>query len=60
MGCINQLLTCPRTFIITHGGIQVDKDGAGHVFAAAGLGEEGLEGARVGEVRRIGVGATIG
>jgi hypothetical protein len=59
MGCFNQLLPCPRPRSFTHGGVQVDEDGAWHVFAAAGLGEEGLEGARVGEVRRIGVGATI-
>jgi hypothetical protein len=40
-------------------GVQIDKDGAGNVFAAARLGEEGLEGAALGEVCRIRIGATV-
>jgi hypothetical protein len=40
-------------------GVQVDEDGAGHVFAATGLGEEGLERAYLGALLRIGVGTTI-
>lgn len=40
--------------------VQVDEDGTGHVFAAAGLGEEGLVGATLAELLRIGVGTAIG
>ena len=40
--------------------VQVDEDGTGHVFAAAGLGEEGLVRATLAKLLRIGVGTTIG
>lgn len=40
--------------------VQVDEDGARDVFAAAGLGEEGLEGAALGISLALRVGATIG
>lgn len=40
-------------------GVEVDKQGAGHVFAAAGLGEEGLVGAWVADVLKVGVGPAV-
>lgn len=40
--------------------VQVDEDGAGHVLAAAGLGEEGLIRATLDGFLDIGVGTTIG
>jgi hypothetical protein len=43
----------------TYRWVQVDEDGAGDVFAAARLGEEGLEGATLREVCCIRVGATV-
>ena len=46
--------------VSTYRGVQVDEDGTRDVFAAAGLSEEGLEGAALGEVCRIGVGTTVG
>jgi hypothetical protein len=39
--------------------VQVDKDGARDVFAAASLGEEGLERATLREIRRIGVRTAV-
>ena len=44
----------------TYRGVQVDKDGTGNVFAAAGLGEEGLVRAILTKVLGLGVGATVG
>ena len=43
----------------THRGVEVDEDGARHVFAAAGLGEEGLEGARLANVLGIRIEFTV-
>jgi hypothetical protein len=40
--------------------VQIDKDGAGDVFSAAGLREESLERATLCLVLRIGVGTSIG
>ena len=43
----------------THRGVEVDEDRARHVFAAAGLGEEGLEGARLANVLGIRIEFTV-
>jgi hypothetical protein len=51
-------LLSPR--VATYRGVQVDKDGARHVLAAARLGEEGLERSALVELLRIGVGTAIG
>jgi hypothetical protein len=40
--------------------VQVDEEGAGHVFTAAGFGEEGFEGAAIEDILRVWVGSTIG
>lgn len=45
--------------LIDGGRVEIDKDGSGHVFAAAGLAEEGLVGAWVANVLDVGVRATI-
>lgn len=45
--------------LYTHRRVQIDEDGAGNVFAAAGLGEEGLEGTSVANVTGIGVRTTV-
>lgn len=39
--------------------VEIDKERAGDVFAAAGLGEEGLEGAAIDNILGVGVGATV-
>jgi len=44
---------------INWGGVEIDKDGSGNVFAVACLGEKGIVRATVGEVLRVGVWATI-
>lgn len=46
--------------LIDGGRVEIDEDGSGHIFAAAGLGEEGLVGAWVADILDIGVRATIG
>lgn len=46
--------------LVDGGGVQVDKEGSGHVFAAAGLCEEGLEGAWVADILDVGVSTTVG
>ena len=45
--------------VSTYRGVQVNEDGAGDVFAAAGLGEEGLVRTILAKFLRVGVGATI-
>lgn len=50
------LFLCPWH---THRGVEIDEDGAGDIFAAAGLGEESLEGALLANVFGIRVGTTI-
>lgn len=45
--------------LVDGGGVEIDKDGSGHIFAAAGLAKEGLVGAWVAGILDIGVGATI-
>lgn len=59
-----QLATDPVVVLsrsITHRGVQVDEDGARHVFAAAGLGEESLERAALADLVGVfGVNAAIG
>lgn len=47
------------TDLVDRGGIQVAEDGAGYVFAAAGLGEEGLIRATLGNILSFGVRATV-
>jgi hypothetical protein len=39
--------------------VQVDKDGSGDIFAIARLGEEGLVGASIANVLRVGIGTTV-
>jgi hypothetical protein len=47
------------TYLVNWRRVQVDEDGARNIFAVARLGEEGLEGTRVGEVLRLGIRATV-
>jgi hypothetical protein len=56
---VEQLAVSTSSDLIDWRRVQVDKDGTGHVFAAAGFGEEGLVGATFAELLRIGVGTTI-
>lgn len=46
--------------LVNGGRVQVHEDGARNMLAAARLGEEGLEGARVAGIRAIGVRASVG
>ena len=57
---MEQLAVCTSSDLVNRRRVQVDEDGTRHVFAAAGLGEEGLVGATLAELLRIGVGTTIG
>lgn len=45
--------------LINGGGVEVDEEGPGHVFAIAGLGEESLVGASIADVLEVGVRTTI-
>lgn len=56
---VEKLAVIPGADLVDGGGVKVDEDGSGHVFAAAGLGEEGVEGAWIANVLEIGVGAAI-
>jgi hypothetical protein len=58
MGCTHQHCTESGSFR-TYRWVQIDEDGAGNVFAVAGLREEGFERSALVEVLRIGVGATV-
>ena len=44
----------------TYRGIQIDEDGARNVFAAARLRKEGLQRSTFRQMRRVGIGATVG
>lgn len=46
--------------LVDRGGVQVDEDGAGHIFAAPCLGEERLKGAAFIQIFGVGVGAAVG
>lgn len=46
--------------LIDGGRVEIDEDGSRHVFAAAGLGEEGFVGAWVANVLDVGIGTTVG
>lgn len=58
-GLDQSVLFLKSRFPATYRWVQVDKDGAGDVFAAARLGEEGLERASLRDLLRIRVGAAI-
>lgn len=45
--------------LVNGGGVEVDEEGSRHVFAIAGLGEEGLVGAFGGDILEVGVRTTI-
>lgn len=57
---VEKLAVVARANLIDRGGVEIDKEGPGDIFAVAGLGEEGLVRARVADVFGIGVGASIG
>lgn len=57
---VEQLTVRAGTDLIDGRRVQIDEEGPGNVFAAARLGEEGLERPGVTRVLDVGVGATIG
>lgn len=57
---VEQRAVAAGSDLIDGGRVEINKDGSGHVFAAAGLGEEGLVGAWVADVLDVGIGSTIG
>lgn len=58
---VEELAVTARTNLVDGGRIEVAEDGARHVFAAAGLAEESLEGARVTDVLGdVFVGLSVG
>ena len=44
---VEELAVVASPDLVDRGGVEVDEDGARDVFAAAGLGKEGLEGASI-------------
>lgn len=56
---VEELAVATGADLVDGRGVEVDKDGPGHVLAAAGLGEEGVERAWVADIREVGVGAAI-
>lgn len=57
---VEQRAVAAGSDLVDGGGVEIDKDGSGHVFAAASLGEEGLIGAWVADVLDVGIRSTIG
>ncbi len=45
--------------LVDGGRVQVDEEGAGHVFTTAGLGEEGLVRTTVKDILRVGIGTAV-
>ena len=57
---MEELSVTTSTDLINGGWVEIDEEGAGHIFAIAGLGEESLERATsIGDVLCVGVRATI-
>lgn len=56
---VEERAVLPSADLINGGGVEVDEEGSRHVFAVAGLGEEGLVRTRIADVRVVGVGTTI-
>ncbi|RBQ96284.1 hypothetical protein VDGD_20232 [Verticillium dahliae] len=56
---VEQLTVGAGTDLVNGRGVQVDEDGARNMLATAGFGEEGLERARVTDLRAVGVGTTV-
>jgi len=57
---VEQLAVATSPDLIDGRRVEVDKDGAGDIFAIAGLGEESLERAAITDVLGIWVGTTVG
>lgn len=56
---VEELAVAAGADLVNRGRVEVDEDGARDVFAAARLGEEGLERASIAEVLGIGLGTAI-
>lgn len=56
---VEELSVITGADLIDRAGVQVDEDGSGHVFARAGLSEDGIELAAVVESLGIRIGTTI-
>lgn len=56
---VEELPVVASADLINGRGVEVNEDGAGDMFAVAGLGEEGLERAALDDILGIGVGATV-
>jgi hypothetical protein len=57
---VEELAVTTSSDLVNGRGVEIDKDGARNMLAAARLGEEGLEGASLTNIASIGVGTTIG
>jgi len=57
---VEKLAVLTGTDLVNWRWVQIDKDGAWHVLAAASLGEESLVGAAFDKVGRVGIGAAVG
>lgn len=56
---VEQLSVVTSTDLIDRAGVQVDKDRSGHVFAGAGLGEDGIELTAIMQRLGIGIGTAV-
>jgi hypothetical protein len=56
---VEQLAVAAGPDLVDGRRVQVDEDGARNIFALAGLGEEGLEGASIADILGVGVGASV-
>lgn len=56
---VEELAVATGTDLVDRGRVQVDEERTWHMFAAAGLGEESLEGTRVSNVLEIGIRTTV-
>ena len=56
---VEELAVRASADLVNGRGVQIDEDGSGHVFAIAGLSEEGLVRTTLSQVLGVRVGATI-
>lgn len=57
---VEELTVGASADLVNRGGVEIAKDGPRHVFAAAGRGKEGFEGAALTNVRQVGIRLAIG
>jgi hypothetical protein len=56
---VEELTIAASSDLIDRGGVQIDEEGSGDIFAIAGFGEEGLERTSIADILGIGIGTAI-